>query len=213
MNKKDEVIRLYAADGWKKWFALWRFWAAPYSLVERMIPKKGTIIELGCGEGLFSNYLAASSPKRKIIGIELDKERVTIAQKGYKNTKFIQGNALKVKLPSADCIILFHVLHHLKSFRSQEELIKKITKSLKKSGSLVIVEIDKDYTAKYYLTWFWDHFMVPWFFEKSFYQKDIFFRNRSDWKKTLANSGFTTTVTKKDDNMPFSHIVYVCHFK
>lgn len=213
MTLENQTIRLYADNGWKKWFAAWRFWVAPYAYVETLVPKSGTIMELGCGEGLFSNYLALSEKKRKILGVELDKERVKIADKGLKNAKFVVGDALKTHISKLDCVVLFHVLHHLKSKESQEQLLKKIKKSLKPNGSIIIVEIENDASPKYYITWFWDHFMVPWFFEKSLYQKDIIFRTNNEWKELFRKLQLTTKAKKYDDNMPFSHIVYVCTSK
>ncbi len=47
-NKINETINLYKTVGWKKWFSKWRFAMAPYITVEKVVPKKGKIIELGC---------------------------------------------------------------------------------------------------------------------------------------------------------------------
>ena len=204
----SETIKLYGKDGWKKWFAYWRFWAAPYILVEKMIPPKGVVVELGCGEGLFSNFVAQHSSDRKVIGIELDKERVSIAHKGLKNTKFKAANAVTSTLPSSDCIVMFHLLHHLKGQDDQDLIIKNAAKSLRKGGKIIIVEIDKDNSLKYYFTSFWDHFVVAWVFEKHLYQPDIHFRSQEGWKKLFKSLKLKVNTTKYHRGMPFNHIIY-----
>src|SRR5438552_3620639 len=92
-----ETIDLYSTFRWKSFFSKIRFWDAPYVEVEKLIPKKGKIVDLGCGEGIFTNFLALSSSKRNIIGIELDKKRIEEANRGLKNASFKFGDATSIK--------------------------------------------------------------------------------------------------------------------
>ena len=41
----------------------------PFDIIEKHVPKKGTIVDLGCGFGIFANFLAIQSDDRKVIGI------------------------------------------------------------------------------------------------------------------------------------------------
>src|SRR3990172_9299706 len=98
----DKTISLYAKSGWKKWFAKIRFWDAPFEQVEKIIPKRGVIVDLGCGEGIFTNFLALSSNQRRIVGVERDRERYMQADKGIRNVKFVLGDVLKTKILKSD---------------------------------------------------------------------------------------------------------------
>jgi hypothetical protein len=91
-NAKDQIIKLYSNGTYTRVFSRIRFWDAPYEQVEKLIPKTGRILELGCGEGLFSNFIAVSSPSRKVQGIEIDKNRFLNAHKSIKNATFTQGD-------------------------------------------------------------------------------------------------------------------------
>lgn len=207
-NEIKQTISLYSDSFWKNIFSYIRFWDAPYVELEQIIPKKGKVIDLGCGEGIFANFLAISSSKRQIYGVELDKNRVKHANKKIKNTKFINGDITKESIPKADAIILIHVLHHLNSLDEQEELLKKCIKKLSKNGSLVIAEIEPNGSLKYFTTWFTDHFLVPWLFEKRFYS-EIYFRKAKEWKSLLKKLGYKSQIVLADQGKPFSHVILV----
>ena len=215
MQRKDlinETIKLYADAGWKRWFSRIRFWDAPYIEVEKLVPQKGTIVDLGCGEGIFTNYLGLAGNHRKILGIEIDRRRLVQADRKLKNVSFKRGSAVTALLPKCDCIILFHLLHHLHSYRDQEKVLLKVKKTLNKGGMLIIVEVDIKPSIKYLVAWFTDHFLVPWIFERRLYSP-IYFRKRKDWINLLNEMGFSVKAKSAEKRMPFSHIVFTCEPK
>ncbi len=206
----ERIINLYHYLGWKRIFARIRFWDAPFVKVEKMVPKNGFIVDLGCGEGIFSNYLAAASNKRRVLGIELNKKRVGQADRGLKNVAFRQGDVLATHLPSCDTIILFHLLHHLLSRVDQEKLIKKCKLALKNGGKLIIVEADIKPTFKYIVSWLTDHLVVPILFEGKLFESKIFFRKKEEWTGFLKENGFSCRTVSAEENKPFTHVIFNC---
>lgn len=209
---RQKAIRLYAHTPWEIFLSKFKFWEEPYEVVNEMVPTSGTILDLGCGEGFLSNYLALSSSKRKIIGIELTKERVARAKKKIKNTSFSAGDIVKIPFPKSDTIVLFHVLHHLPGKNAQEIVLQKTKKSLKKNGKLIIVEVHVKPTIKYYLAWFADHFLVPWVFEKRFFTR-AYFRKEKEWTALLKKMGFKVKITEETSGRPFPNIILECMLK
>ena len=206
----NKIISLYSRAGWKSIFAKLRFWYAPYIEVEELVPLNGTIVDLGCGEGILSNYIGLCSKNRKIIGVEIDRNRIKEANHGIPNVNFINTDVTKNDLPQSDAIICFQLLHHLKSYEMQEELIKKCIKSLSKEGKFIIDEIRVDYTLRYWLTWVADHFLVPLFFEKRLYSP-ILFRTVPAWKELLEKKGLNCTIIiPKEINKPFANVIFEC---
>ena len=205
-----KTISLYRGNRFMDLFTELRIWDAPYERVEKLVPKTGIILDLGCGDGLFANYLAVSSPERKIIGIDMNKNRISLADKGLANTGFIRGDATKVKLLKADAIVMYHLLHHLGSFGQQADLLEKAGRMLKKNGSLIIVEIDQKFSFKFLITWITDHFIYPVLFDKKFYEGDIFYRNKRRWMDLLAGMGYKSRVLTVEEGKPFTHIVFIC---
>lgn len=210
-NARQLTINLYANNLWEKFLSNFKFWEEPYEAAEKILPKQGTIIDLGCGEGLLANYLAISSPKRKIIGFEIAPERLARAKKGIKNAHFNTGNIVNIKYPPSDAVVLFHVLHHLPSKNAQEKVLEKIKSSLKKNGKLVIVEVHVKFSVKYMTAWIADHFLVPWVFEKRFYTK-AYFRKEKEWLNLLRKMGYKINVTEETSGRPFSNIIFECKF-
>lgn len=205
----DQTIALYGKLGWKSYFAKIRFWDAPYLEVEKMVPKEGKIIEIGCGEGVFSNFLALSSKDRTVYGLDIDRTRISQADRGLKNTKFVHADAVNANVPPADVLVLFHVLHHLNSPADQEIVLSNCRGKVAKNGKMIIVEVEPKFSIKYLITLFTDHFLVPWLFEKRLYSP-IYFRRSKDWVKILNSLGFTCKVKSAEEGMPFSHIILDC---
>lgn len=202
-----KAVSLYEKDGFGKLFSQIRSWDAPYEVLEKIVPKKGEILDLGCGDGLLVNYLALSSPKRKITGIELNSDRIEIADKGIKNARFLRGDILTKKYPKADSVILAHVLHHLPSFASQEKVLEKLSGILKKKNKLIILEIDNKPLLKYFFSIIVDSVVVPILFEGKVFATKLFYRTSSEWQRLLEELGFSVEVKSTHRGMPFSHIL------
>lgn len=206
---REKAIGLYSSTLWEKALSIWKFWEEPYEVIERMLPEKGTVIELGCGEGLLTNYLALAAPNRKIIGIEIVPERLAIAKKGIKNTAYRVGDVVKVPFPKADVFILFHVLHHLPGKEAQEKVLEKVKKALNKKGKLIIVDVHVVLSIKYVAAWVFDHFFVPWVFEKRFFTR-AYFRNAKQWKQLLKKLGYKVKISEETRGRPFPNIIFDC---
>lgn len=199
----EKVVNLYPEDKFTKI----RFWDAPFIEVEKLVTKSGNIVDIGCGEGIFTNFLAVSSEKRKILGIELDKSRIKKADKGLANVKFKEGDATKISIPKADNIILFHLLHHLRSFTDQEKVIRQALNNLQKNGKIIIVEVDKKFTFRYLISWVVDCFIVPWIFEKRLYTP-VLYRSKNSWLKLFNELNLKSKVTNLEKDKPFTHLVF-----
>lgn len=211
--KTKAVIRtteLYQSEGLTSLFAKIRFWDGPLHEVEKAIPKSGKVLDFGCGEGIATNYFAICQPKRKIVGIDLNKSRIKLADRGLKNTRFIYGDALKYKLNfSPDTIVLNNVMHHLPSFNSQEKLLTSCKSMLTKKGRLVIAEIDRGLSFRYLLGWFVDGIVVPVLFEGKLANFNFFHRPKNEWVKLLTNMGFKVKINPVLKGRPFPDIIMV----
>ena len=56
-------------------------WATcPFRAVAVELPASGPILEVGCGHGLLSLFLALASPDRRVTGVDVDGEKLTAAR-------------------------------------------------------------------------------------------------------------------------------------
>lgn len=204
-----ETLKLYKDENFGGLSTKIRFWDSPLDFVESITPNNGKILDLGCGEGVLTNYLAISKPSRNIVGIEIS-HRINLADHGLNNVKFIQGNVLKDDFPECDVIIMSHLMHHLPSLNSQEILIKKCYQRLNKGGKLIIVEVDKQFSFRYFVVWITDIFIVPILFEGQLSNMNIFHRSALNWENILSKTGFKIRLLKRFKRGPFPDILFIC---
>lgn len=209
----EKTLKLYKNNDFFEVFTYIRAWDAPFEILEKRLPRRGLIYDLGCGDGLFSNFLALSSPQRKIVGLELDKNRVKEAGKGIRNANFRKADITKVKLKKADAVVLVHVLHHLRSYKEQERMLAGIRKILKSDGKLIVVEIAERPFAKYIFTWLTDAITVPILFENKFFSMDFYYRKAIEWETLLNKTGFEVSTEPIHKGKPFSHVLFECSLK
>jgi 2-polyprenyl-3-methyl-5-hydroxy-6-metoxy-1,4-benzoquinol methylase len=56
-------------------------WATcPFPAVAAQLPAAGRILEVGCGHGVLSLYLAMTSPDRQVVGIDVDEDKLAAAR-------------------------------------------------------------------------------------------------------------------------------------
>jgi len=61
--------------------------------IEAEVPRRGRVLDLGCGHGLFSLLLAATSPERQVTGVDVDGDKLGLARRaaealGLDNVRF-----------------------------------------------------------------------------------------------------------------------------
>jgi len=95
-----------------------------------------TILDFGCGDGKYSNYL--HNLGNKVWGIEIEKKRLNKA-KLFKNKKLdfkiYEGGKIPFKKNSFDIVILNEVLEHVKD---ENMTLIEIKRVLKKDGIIIL---------------------------------------------------------------------------
>lgn len=95
-----------------------------------------SIVDLGCGEGYYTNYFYNQLHK-DIIGIDISKEAVRIASKGNSNVTYICG--------SVQDIPLFDKSAHLIINNFTPIDLNEITRILKTDGIFISTKVGKDH--------------------------------------------------------------------
>jgi len=202
---KTRLFDLYSKDGYVYAFLHIRWWHANLEKVAEFVPTSGTILDLGCGYGLFANYLSLASPQRKVIGIELSSRKVKYAKKNLPNVEILNDDITNLKLPPCDAILLLDVLHHLRSFEDQQKLLSYCVNLLSPNGVLLVKEIDKKPPLKFFLTQIVDNSLYP--------GDRFYFREENDFKKLLGSLNLDVEFHPIHAGKPLSHVMYVCRKK
>lgn len=123
---------------------------AKYDFVEQMLQwsgasDKGTpakILDVGCGIGGTSRYLAAKFPDAKVTGITLSEKQVArgtqmAIERGLSNVQFNVMDALAMKFPD-DSFDLVWACESGEHMPDKEAYVKEMVRVLKPGGTLVI---------------------------------------------------------------------------
>ncbi|MBP2030746.1 2-polyprenyl-3-methyl-5-hydroxy-6-metoxy-1,4-benzoquinol methylase [Methanohalophilus levihalophilus] len=114
-------------------------------------PVKGTLLDLGCGQGRDSLFLASLGYDVTAVDISqvgVDQMMDAAEKKGLK-IKGIAGDVLSLELEQRFDVILFDMILHSFDKPQQQELLRKYAGYLKENGVMVIVFPD-DMEAGYF---------------------------------------------------------------
>lgn len=95
---------------------VWQRWTGtPFAAVAAHLPEQGTLLDLGCGFGMFAALLALQSPGRRVIGLDGDAGRIAVARDLFGDLATFEQADLSTgaPLPDADAAVFYDVLHHL----------------------------------------------------------------------------------------------------
>jgi uncharacterized protein len=133
-----------------------------YASFHAIIPRKCTILDLGCGYGFLPYMLQFLSEDRVITGVDYDEEKIETAQHGYLKTdrlQFIHADVTKFPLATHDVIIISDVLHYLTT-TEQDELVTRCFESINPGGMVIIRDGNRDLQQRQRGTWLTELFSV-----------------------------------------------------
>ena len=140
-----------------------------YQLFHELVPKKGIVVDLGCGYGMMSHALAYCSSKREIHGFDYDHDKIGVAQNcpaSPANANFCQGDVVDGNYPDADVFLICDVLHYLTS-DEQKNVIVTMIRKLNPNGMIIIRDGDTTKTDRHKGTVLTEFFSTNFGFNKT----------------------------------------------
>jgi SAM-dependent methyltransferase len=127
-----------------------RWWSAPFAELELEVPLAGDILEIGCGHGVFTSYLAITSTARRVVGVDIDADKISQATEVTARLEPGEAHLRFEALPSGTVprieggwrSIVFADVLYLLGRERRRALLTECVDALAPGGLLVIKEVD-----------------------------------------------------------------------
>lgn len=200
MNTREKILdEVYGnTEPFHKKFIAMRSNRKGFDIVERLVDKDGLVMDFGCGHGYFCYYLSYKSNKRRIIGIDIDDEKIKVAKRcnnNKDNIVFITGDINDARLHDVDTVVVIDVLYQLPD-HEKKNVIKNIYDSLKEGGKIILREEERDNRVrfKYLLEDLREFFVISFWRKRLSYR--LYFPKENYYKRVLGEQGFKNIIQK-----------------
>ena len=139
---RRKVARLYRYQGkCVEQFVYWKMKLDPmFVTLDSVVPRQGFVLDLGCGYGLATHWLASFTDQRSFLGVDYDQDKIRVAQRtapGNPRIRFEMGDFLSMEYPACDTILLLDVLHYWQP-EKQQLILDKARRALRPGGRLLL---------------------------------------------------------------------------
>lgn len=199
------VWDLYApASFWARALALGRAFICPFDRILEHVPRRGRLVELGCGTGVFSNLVAVSRPQQDVLGIDANPNVIEAAMAtvgARTNIAFQVARVEEYDLPEpVDVVAAIDLFHHLAK-PTQVQTALRAYHRLKPGGVFLLKEIDRQPRWMSLANRLHDSIMDP--------GNPQCVRDREEWRRLLVDMGFVVEVTVMH-RLVYPHVLLVC---
>jgi 2-polyprenyl-3-methyl-5-hydroxy-6-metoxy-1,4-benzoquinol methylase len=184
-------------------YAFFRFLICPFGIIESLLPKSGKFLDIGCGHGLFANLLALRAVDRKVMGCDLNPDRIRAARRstqGRENITFFLVDVKQLEIPSCDVITMVDLLHPL-SPSDQCSVLRDAAVKLKPGGVLLIKDIDRTPYLKF--LWNYLHDLIFTF------GGPLNYVEKNKLLHFLEHRGFHAQLMPLETLTPYPHILFL----
>jgi SAM-dependent methyltransferase len=174
-------------------FVRGRAFLSDLAFAELFVPRRGFIVDLGCGHGLFANLLREASEARRVLGVDADARKIAVAKLTEREgLRFELGDIVGRQPPPCDCLTLVDVLY-LIPVETQERIVAQCGATLPEGGLLVVYAQERRADPRYALGYAQELVSTSLGMTKGGRGK-FFYRTRQDMLGMLSRHGFVADV-------------------
>jgi 2-polyprenyl-3-methyl-5-hydroxy-6-metoxy-1,4-benzoquinol methylase len=182
-------------------------------VLERYLPEKGLILDLGCGYGITSYLVSATHPERNVVGVDMSSHRILVANSNNQyraNLKFYDEDIRYFQFSQYDAIIIIDTLYLL-SYKAQEAVLKRCHEQLCNDSVLIIKDNSKSRSWKYFYAYAEEKLktMIGFYGWKK--KQLLYYWRVKDFTELMNNIGFKVTTIPLKSILPYQGVFYICH--
>jgi 1-acyl-sn-glycerol-3-phosphate acyltransferase len=206
---RRKVERLYRYQGkFVEQFAHWKMKMDPmFPTLDSVVPQ-GFVLDLGCGHGIASNWLAYCRDTRTFLGVDYDEDKIRIARQSaveMPRVRFELQNLLEWECPPCDAVLLLDVLHYWLP-EKQQLILNKARKALRPGGRLILREAARADNSDHQHVALWEKFATGIGHNQT--TEGLHFRTIDQLTDALKQAGFSQWEVK-DDGGKHSNVMLV----
>ncbi len=209
-----KIALLYRRVAWRDALQVQVRWiTCPLWEVERRVPESGRVLEVGCGRGLLSAFLASASPGREVLGVDIDPAKIVVAdlvapRVRERGARLEFGSCTRSTLPEGPFdVVVFAEMLFLIEPEQRRELILRVIDRLAPGATVIVKEVDKTPGWKDKVNRFgtWVDMRVLANLEG---QTVVNF-GPAYYEELLGTAGFDCVTARLDRGYPFAHFIVV----
>jgi SAM-dependent methyltransferase len=196
---RRKVRRLYRYQGISvEQFVHWKLKLDPmFPVLDSVVPRHGLVLDLGCGYGLATHWLAYTTDARQFFGVDYDHDKIRIAhQTAARNEciRFETHDILEWDYPECDTVLLLDVLHYWTP-EKQQQILDKARRALRPGGTLVLRDAAQVEDEAHARVARWEKFATWLGHNKT--KEGLHFRTLAQLEEMLRHAGFTEWEIKR----------------
>lgn len=190
---------------WRSFFTLFSLPVAQRNLVRKAIARlqlarDEEALDVACGRGWSTSYIAASHPVRRAVGVDLLEDHVRVSRTLYGNTprvEYHQGDATRLEFEDAsfDALSCIEAAFHF----NRRRFLAEAARVLRPGGRAVIVDfmwterpqpklLEDPRTAAVRSVWSWEDFDSIEEYRANAHQVGLSVRTIEDWSRPVTAS-------------------------
>lgn len=187
-----------------------------------LLPDRGRLLDLGCGQGLLIALLRAArdrfangewppdwpAPPRQLEmrGVELRADRAEAARLALGDwTPVTQGDIREAELPPCSAIAILDVLLYL-SIDEQRGVLERCARALEAGGLLLLREADSSRGLAFRMT-AWPERLACW--SRGQFRQKLHYRRADEWIALLGSLGFSVRAEPMSAGTPFGNVLFI----
>ena len=187
-----------------------------------ILPSGGTLLDLGCGQGLMLALLAearrsqatgiwpASWPPPpsfdRMIGVEIRARVAATARQALgADAEIVHADATAAQVGDVRAALVFDMLQMI-PFEEQEAILVRLAARLDRDGVILIREADTGAGWRFQMVSVGNRLKAILF---GHWRQRFYFRQRADWMAVFARHGLAVEVQTMGDGTPFANVLYL----
>ncbi len=186
-----------------------RRWLSPAKAIAAQVPALGSVLDIGCGHGLFPLALACANPSRRILGVDPSAAKIAIAARAGRtcpNVAFRHGLVDGDGGERFDVILLIDVLYLL-AYEEKLAILQTCRKLLAPGGVLIVKASDTEPRWKYAVARAQERLMTG--IGLTLGHGQLHFLSRQQNTELLSRAGFASEAHRLAHWTPYPHVLFV----